>query len=137
MTHKEYDDDLYFDILAQMEEKVGTAVTNPGGTRKARFVNTLKNGDYPFIVTYSAYELDEVGMPIDNLDEVPYKGTFVVVSEDHWGEFDYESNPITDPTWLDLAVLANEAINVTGDEHHVFLEAAHKKGNKLYLSFGS
>jgi hypothetical protein len=136
MSLKEYDDDLYFEILDQMDDRIGKAVMNPGKTQKERFVNALKE-DHRFIVTYSAYELDSVGMPSDNLDEVPHKGTFVVVSDNHWGDCDYKSEPITNPTWLELCVLANAAINITGDDHHVFLEAANRKGNKLHLSFGS
>ena len=137
MSHKEYDDDLYFEILDQMDDRIGKAVMNPGKTQKERFVNALKE-DHRFIVTYSAYELDTYGMPSDNLNEVPHKGTFTVVSEDYWGSGPvYESDPITNPTWLELCVLANAAINITGDDHHVFLEAANRKENKLYLSFGS
>jgi len=136
MIHEEYDDEVYFEICDQMEAQIEKAITKPGRTQKERFVNALKES-YTHIVTYSAYETDDVGMPINNLDEVPYKGTFTIAYDGGWGDNRYESDPITDPTWLELAVFANTAIHVSGDDHHIFLECADKKGNKLHLGFGS
>ena len=96
-------------------------------------------------VVYSAYDTDEAGLPVDNLDEVPVRGTFRVLGEyvefwdsstDKTGE-EYVSDVITDPTWLQLAVMANRAIEVTGDQHHVYLEAVREEGGLLVLQFGS
>lgn len=35
---------------------------------------------------------------------------------------DYKSEILTDPTWLELCVCANDMINTIGDNHHIFLE---------------
>lgn len=40
----------------------------------------------------------------------------------------YKSPPVENPTWLDLCVLANRAILVTGDLHHIFLEGVRRQG---------
>ena len=50
---------------------------------------------------------------------------------------DYCSNAMTDPTWLQIAVCANDMINVTGDEAHYFLEGLAfvgecENGEKVY-----
>ena len=136
MMYREYDEEGYYDLVDQMESRITSAIR--GGTDKDKFVKRLKCGLLDHVVQYSAYETDDRNdMPINNLDEIPHKGTFVVVSTMHWGENDYESLPVTDPTWLELAVLANESIHVTGDDHHVYFECVVRKDNTLELSFGS
>ena len=77
-------------------------------------------------VCYSAYECAEnPHRPVDNLDEVPVTGKVKVVAPATWcndaGE-NYESDILESPTYLELAVLANESIKVTGDRHHIFFE---------------
>ena len=85
------------------------------------------------------------GVGADNpegLDEVAVKGRvqFFLDYESFWGEGkDYLSDVITDPTWLDVAYLADEMIRVTGDGHHVFLEdirEAEPKHKTKHLQFG-
>lgn len=39
-----------------------------------------------------------------------------------WKADAYVSAELTDPTWLDILRCADEAIAVTGDDHHIFLE---------------
>ena len=73
------------------------------------------------VVVYSACE-SENGIPQDNLDEVPVQGTVKFIYEDSWGEGKYRSPVMESPTWLQIAVLANQAIKLSGDMHHVFLE---------------
>lgn len=36
---------------------------------------------------------------------------------------DYTSPIVENPTWLQVAILANEMIKTTGDTHHIFLES--------------
>ena len=82
-------------------------------------------------VNYAAYENDENGIPIDNLHEVAIKGLVQVIriraNHELAGGYpdeseDYFSPVLTNPTWLDLAVAANEMIRTTGDFDHCFFE---------------
>lgn len=90
-----------------------------------------KRGCKEVCVIYSAYETDEEGLPVDNLNEIAVKGKckFVGFADDFWGgkeAQDYTSPVLTDPTWLDLCYYANEMILTTNDHHHVFLEGVYK-----------
>ena len=128
-----------------MQDKVDAAIKKfRNGEGKDKFVNSLKRGPSDVVVIYSAYSHDKDDLPTDNLDEIAFEGTFTVVCEkskyDLWRDEysqDYKSAPVTNPTWLDLAVLANESIHTTRDFHHVFFEGAEQKDDELYLSFGS
>ncbi len=145
--------DEYNRRLNAMSDKVDTAIKVAGRNDKEEFIERLKHG-IANVVIYSAYSVvDE--LPIDNLDEVPFKGTFVVTGDydEFWDGMGsmiaksagirkeegraYESKPITDPTWLQLAVIANECIIATNDFHHVFFEGADKNEDTLQLFFGS
>jgi len=80
------------------------------------------------LVFYSAYDTEE-DLPIDNLDEVAIEGKAILVAENDsfWGEgTDYESEVVENPTWLQVAVLANAMIKKIGDYHHIFLEGVHR-----------
>ena len=74
---------------------------------------------------YSAYPTDP---DVDNLDEIAVTGKvqFVSEAEDFFGNIktraDYKSEVVENPTWLDVCLLANDMINQTGDNHHIFLE---------------
>jgi hypothetical protein len=77
-------------------------------------------------VIYSAYEVDAEDVPVDNLDEVAYRG-FIRFSDpgsDYWAwqSSPWQSEVLEDPTWLDVCVVANDKIVRGGDRHHVFLE---------------
>lgn len=97
------------------------------------------------IVFYSAYQSDAADLPIDNLDEVAIDGKvrFHAEHDPDAGEGrPYTSAVVDSPTWLDVAVLANEMIKTTGDSHHQFLESifivGEKNGTKLArFSMGS
>lgn len=101
----------------------------------------VKAGHEKVSIIYSAYPYDANDLPADNLDEVFAEGEFQVTvpGDDFFGNgTDYKSNRVTNPTWLVLAIMANESIPVTGDYHHVFLENARIVGPGLIeLSFGS
>jgi len=88
-------------------------------------------GQYRDLVAFSAYEDYQ-----NNLDKVAIEGR-VMMKTEHQSFFggmaevnrkDYESEVLENPTWLDLCLCANDMINCTGDNHHVFLEAVHKTG---------
>ena len=87
-------------------------------------------GDDERIVYYSAYRSDSKDLPINNLNRVAVKGKVVFVAEhnDFWGEGEsYESEVVENPTWLQVAVLANAMMKTTGDLHHSFLEGIYRK----------
>ena len=101
-------------------------------------------GEKP-VVYYSAYQSDDDDLPIDNLDEVAIHGKVRFLAE-HVSEVGegrpYSSEIVESPTWLDVAVLANEMIKTTCDFHHQFLEsvriAGEDNGTKLAkFSMGS
>ena len=91
-------------------------------------------------VTYSVYGDDANGLPVDNLDEVAVRGRVQFVDDFglwHSGE-PYVSPIVSNPTWLEVAVLANEMIKVTGDYHHIFLEGItvrHTDGDVKIMEF--
>lgn len=79
------------------------------------------------LVWYSVCKEDDNGIIIDNLDEVAIEGK-VYFFEEHTtiGEGqDYYSPVVSNPTGLEVAVLANEMIKTTGDIHHIFLEGVN------------
>ena len=77
------------------------------------------------VVQFAAYRIDAREMPIDNLEEVAVSGTvrFVQKHDPFWGSGkDYESATVSDPTWMEVSIIANEMIGVTGDKQHYFLD---------------
>lgn len=79
------------------------------------------------IVIYSAYSSKD-DIPVDNLDTIAMQGNCVFVDsgDDFFGNGEsYESDVFYNPTWLDVAVIANEMILKTGDKHHCFLEGIY------------
>lgn len=80
-------------------------------------------------LSYSCYETDERGVPIDNLDEIAIEGKAIIIQLSDYKEEnfeDYESPVVENPTWLDMCVLFNQAISKTGDDHHCFLEGVYE-----------
>ena len=80
-------------------------------------------------VIYSAYPESE---PRDNLDEIAIEGMCLLVqsrNEFYGGKASrhYCSDLLTDPTWLDLAVVANAMMAVTRDKHHCYLEGVRRE----------
>tara|TARA_B100000614_G_scaffold240497_1_gene240913 strand:+ start:372 stop:800 length:429 start_codon:yes stop_codon:yes gene_type:complete len=77
------------------------------------------------IVKFAAFKTDSQGMPVDNLDKKAATGS-VCFTQDHdpfWGKgTNYRSAALSNPTWMEVAVIANEMITVTGDKHHCYLE---------------
>jgi hypothetical protein len=96
-------------------------------------------------VYYSAYdESKATELPLNNLKKVAIRGKVIVIQEydDFWdvtgnGE-SYNSEVLENPSYLELAVLANKMILVTGDQHHNFFEGVsatkrkNRNGVKIY-----
>lgn len=76
-------------------------------------------------VSYCAYKYDSNEIPIDNLDEVAVEGKVYFFAEHitTGSGTNYTSSIVENPTWLQVAILANEMIKTTGDTHHIFLES--------------
>lgn len=88
-----------------------------------------ENVNGKMLVFYSAYIIDDNELPVNNLNEVAIVGSgrFVAEYNDFYADegTDYISDLITNPTWLDVAILANDMIKTTGDNTHIYLEAVH------------
>lgn len=86
-------------------------------------------------VCYSAYKSDEDEIPIDNLSNTAFLGKGIVVEEkdEFFGSGrNYQSDVLDTPSFLDLALVANELIETTGDFHHAFFESVMKtNGEKV------
>jgi hypothetical protein len=112
VTDVKFDIKLGFDEIAKKETDLQNA------------------GVYRDFVSFSAYPDDYT----DNLDEVAVKGR-VQFRQPYQAFFggmavearaDYKSEILEDPTWLEVALCANDAINITGDNHHIFLEGIYQ-----------
>ena len=75
-------------------------------------------------VEFSAFKFDKSENPVDNLDEVPIQGKVKFFRpKGSWSDMRYDSQVMDSPTWLDICVVANDMIRLSGDYHHIFLEA--------------
>ena len=88
------------------------------------------------IVYYSAYKTSEAtGLQLNNLSQKAISGKVILKQEfdDFWGNNgeDYQSEVVENPTWLDIAVLADSMIHATNDRHHIFLEGVHKTSQTI------
>jgi hypothetical protein len=86
----------YQQIMDQIDSRVLEAVEASGESQS---------------VVYSAYEEDEWGNPINNLDEIPVEGKIKFVDK----EKTFESEVLDSPTWLEITVVANKMVNKTSD----------------------
>jgi hypothetical protein len=76
-------------------------------------------------VVYSAYVKDADGNPKDNLGEIAIHGEATILWDHAWVQEGYKTfkpTVIVDPTWFDLCGVANSAIGLTGDNHHIYFE---------------
>ena len=160
MTHKmlEIAEDTFYDdggAYEQMHDRITAYIkANRDVTEVEKFdmgslgwaeiekLTEHKAGTYRNYVSYSAYE-DYT----DNLDEVAVEGRVQFIEEiDTPNEIgmvmgnvpydtrkNYISPVMENPTWLEVALLANDMINETGDNHHIFLEAIYPDDTKFTL----
>ena len=118
-----YNHDNIYDLLSKYSNK--------------RLKEKIKGKVY---VIYSNFGKDKKGFPINNIDSIAVNGTIKIYQkhDPFWGKGkDYESKPIKNPTWLDIAKLANDMIKITGDKQHVFLEGIIKRKKKYYFVMSS
>ena len=112
--------DDYGDKLNEMEAMVDDAL--PAGEKSYVF--------------YSAYKTSKAtDNPLNNLKQVAIKGKVVLVqdNDEFWGEGKaYRSDTVENPTWLDIAVMANKMIKTVGDFHHIFLEGVFPTKGKTH-----
>ena len=109
---------------------------------QARVDAAFPNG----LVDFSAFPEDENGLPVDVLDEVAIHGPVIFIAE-HDPFFgsgkDYVGGKLISPTWMEVVSAANDAVQCTGDEHHVYLEGITDTGKLIdgckvvSLDFGS
>ena len=85
----------------------------------------IKESGQKIELKYAAYDWDDADIPLNNLKEVPVKGKVKFVDQGEWTSNykPFESDICDSPTWLEIAVIANKMVTVTGDKHHVFLES--------------
>lgn len=77
-------------------------------------------------VEYAAYDLDSVGALADNLDTVCFEGKCLVEADHPDHDTPFRSDTLANPTWLDIAKVANSMILATNpDTDHRFLEGVH------------
>lgn len=75
---------------------------------------------------YAAYDLDAAGALIDNLDIVCFQGQCLVEADHPDQDEPFRSGVLNNPTWLELAIVANAMILATNpDTDHRFLEGVH------------
>ena len=123
------------DKTTEMLDKAEHIFWKDGGTRDQmcktvdRYIesNRTINNDYKNYVDFSAWPSDYR----NNLEEVAIVGRvkFYREYETFFGNkpmakrVDYMSEVFENPTWLQVTLLANDMINSSGDNHHIFLEA--------------
>ncbi len=80
--------------------------------------------DEKMYVYYSAYKTSNVtGDPLNNLNTVAIRGK-VILEQEYDDCKSYRSEVVENPTWLDIAVLANKMI-ITTQDFHYFLEGVN------------
>lgn len=97
---------------------------------------------HKLVVNYVAYEEDERGMPIDNLDDVAIVGRVrLIAAKDDWGgekSRSWEGKILESPTWLTIVIEANAMMRRTRNLHHCFLEGfeiVHQEGDVQIANF--
>ena len=87
---------------------------------------------------WSIYKVKDLNTPH------PYQGAKTVTYVDYWADEEGEYYtpppvvvPIQGPWWAALYVAADQAIQQSGDGHHVFIEGFRPEGDTLVLVTGS
>ena len=80
---------------------------------------------------------------VNDFSVVPFPGITTLRYEEHWGPKDrplvhHFEDQVGPPTWMDLWKAAESLIRLSGDTHHVFIEAFSPRGTgTFYLQTGS
>jgi hypothetical protein len=80
------------------------------------------------LLTYEAYDLDAAGLPRDNLDEPCWQGRCRIVGEETDDTPAFRSAELHDPTWLQVAVIANQMLCMRPATEHRFFEGIAEMG---------
>lgn len=80
----------------------------------------------PCMLEYAAYDFDSAGALLDNLDTICFEGQCLVEQDRPDHDEPFRSDVLNNPTWLELAKVANAMILATNpDTDHRFLEGVH------------
>jgi hypothetical protein len=109
--------------------KAAYAADDAAFKAKMEYYDSVKKQLALFTI-WSIFEVDDID------SQHPYRGAQTLVYKDHWGEKPVYV-PIGGATWADLWVAADAAIEDSGDNHHVFIEAFKQAGDELFLTTGS
>ena len=60
----------------------------------------------------------------DLLEHHPFEGAWVVRYSESWSH-EVHNVPIQGNKWVDLWIAANEAMRLSGDDHHIFIESLY------------
>lgn len=94
------------------------------------FKEIAESNDFKSIWSlYETYPFDAAEIPYPNARKVRYTM--------HWGDRPIDVCIKGIGTWVDLWRAADEAIKLSGDDHHVFIEGFDDKGDTLVLWTGS
>lgn len=149
---KEYEEELEpnagmcFDCQENIAQKL--KLRESYNSIQKKVIDAIKaSGSKEAIVIYKAYSEDGEKLPVDNLQEIAVKGKcrFASSRNVYLGkttEQDYVSKVVIDPTWLQVALLANEMLEKTKETKRICLEdillVVKKYGIKrLVFSMGS
>lgn len=90
------------------------------------------------IISYKAYHTDEWGIPINNLNEIAFDGPMENVSVVLVGFYSTFQRAVRTPVkWIDLAVLANEALIIAGEDmdNESFIGFDYTGGQEIILRY--
>lgn len=100
----------------EMGLKDAYAQDNSAFDSKMEYYNRFK-AENSLTAIWSIYDIDEHGF----FDLHPWQGATKLAYRDHWGK-EPALVSIKGPTWGDLYRAADEAIERSGDGHHIFIE---------------
>ena len=135
MTENEAEGKFY--ASGGISDQIAEQITDHIASNRSVYSHNEDQTEYRDWVLYSVYEVEGKNAYTNNLDEVAVEGRLIIKTEhqEFFGGLgasyrrDYESEILENPTWLDICLCANDMINRTGDNHHVFLEGLNRAGS--------
>lgn len=122
--------------LAMVEENIRAALADAYKQEDQAYNRRQEHYDNvsDLIQAKSVWSMNEVE---DLTAAHPYLGARFVCYTSHWGE-NQPQVPIEGGRWLDLWRAADQCIQASGDDHHIFIEAFEERGDGvLFLHTGS
>lgn len=135
MTEQEAEDKFYGSDGAS--EEMSAQITQHIRKHRSYSKKNKDQTEYQDLILFSAYSCKGKDAYTNNLYEVAVEGRIKIKTKhsDFFGSMtvesrkNYESEIMENPTWLDICLCANDMINCTGDNHHIFLEGVHNTGS--------